>query len=796
MTYYDHPLVKDNTIEERDYQVNIADVAKDNSTLVVIPTGMGKTIIAFQVMADVKYKNPGSKILFLAPTKPLVNQHARDIKELLELDEPKVFTGDVNPEERGELWNETDVIVSTPQVIRNDLMAQRISLDEVSLLVFDEAHRAVGGYSYVYIADQYRKTDGLVLGLTASPGSETEHITSVCETLGIDNVEIRTKYDPDVVNYVQKMNIKWIDVKLSRKHKRIVKSLKNILVRDIKKLQKYGFLKNQNPERISRKKIIEASNQIQGRLHSGGESRLYNAASIVASALKIDHAVDQAETQGPEVLKEYLDKLKNEAESRGGSKASRRIMKSDEMNEVIALLKNFGEEHPKIPKTLEVVKKQLRKKPNSRIIVFSHYRNTAKKLTRRLAEQVGVKPIRFVGQADKEGDKGLKQSEQLEAIEKFEDGTYNVLVATSVGEEGLDIPATDLVVFYEPVPSEIRTIQRRGRTARERKGNVVILITKNTRDEAYYWSSKNKEKKMNRNLKILKRDLEDKIIVGESMKKKEEDFKVVKKKSKKQLAKAKMKAEHSGKKSDRNQRSLMDYESKKESEGGEGDKTGEEEEIDEEKEEDVKSITIDSREQNSRVVTEISKKGIKINTAQLSIGDYLISEDTAVERKSVEDFLESLIDGRLFTQAKSLKEQYINPLIILEGEGLHHKRNISDNAVYGALASIVNDFRIPIISTKDEDETASLINALVSRKTGVKKSSSVRKDKESMSTFNQKKFIIEGLPSVSGTLAERLLDHFGDVRSVFQADVKDFQGVKGIGPGTAKKIVEILDDKS
>ena len=785
MTYYEHPLVKDNTIEERDYQLNIAEVAKDNSTLVVIPTGMGKTIIAFMVMADVKYKDPDGKILFLAPTKPLVNQHAGDIRELLELDEPKVFTGDVKPEEREKLWDETDVIVSTPQVIRNDLMAQRISLDDVSLLVFDEAHRAVGGYSYVYIADRYRGKDGLVLGLTASPGSETEHITSVCETLDIDNVEIRTKYDPDVVNYIQKMDIKWIDVKLPKKHKRVVERLKDILVRDIKKLQKYGFLKDQNPERVSRKKIIEASNQIQGRLHSEGDSRLYNAASIVASALKIDHAIDQAETQGPDVLKDYIDKLKNEAESRGGSKASRRIMKSDEMNEVLALLKNFDEDHPKIPKTLDVVKRQLRKEPDSRIIVFTNYRNTAQRLTRKLAEVEKVKPIRFVGQADKEGDKGLKQSEQLEAIERFEDGTYNVLVATSVGEEGLDIPATGLVVFYEPVPSEIRTIQRRGRTARERKGKVAILITKNTRDEAYYWASKNKEKKMNRNLKILKRDLEDKVRVGESMKRKENDFKVVEKKSKKQLSR-----EQSGFEREKNedQRSLMDFKVEEEEEV--------EEERDKEKEKDGSlSIIIDTREQNSKVVTEISKRGIKINTAQLSIGDYIISEDTAIERKSVEDFLESLIDGRLFSQAKSLKEQYISPIMILEGEGLHHKRNISDNAVYGALASIINDFRIPIVSTKDEEETASLISALMSRKKGVKRTSSVRKDKESMSTINQKKFIIEGLPSISGTLAERLLDHFGSVRSVFKADVKELQEVKGIGPDTADRIVKILDDE-
>jgi len=785
LTYYEHPLVKDNTIEERDYQLNIAEVAKDNSTLVVIPTGMGKTIIAFMVMADVKYKDPDGKILFLAPTKPLVNQHAGDIRELLELDEPKVFTGDVKPEEREKLWDETDVIVSTPQVIRNDLMAQRISLDDVSLLVFDEAHRAVGGYSYVYIADRYRGKDGLVLGLTASPGSETEHITSVCETLDIDNVEIRTKYDPDVVNYIQKMDIKWIDVKLPKKHKRVVERLKDILVRDIKKLQKYGFLKDQNPERVSRKKIIEASNQIQGRLHSEGDSRLYNAASIVASALKIDHAIDQAETQGPDVLKDYIDKLKNEAESRGGSKASRRIMKSDEMNDVLALLKNFDEDHPKIPKTLEVVKRQLRKEPDSRIIVFTNYRNTAQRLTRKLAEVEKVKPIRFVGQADKEGDKGLKQSEQLEAIERFEDGTYNVLVATSVGEEGLDIPATDLVVFYEPVPSEIRTIQRRGRTARERKGKVAILITKNTRDEAYYWASKNKEKKMNRNLKILKRDLEDKVRVGESMKRKENDFKVVEKKSKKQLSR-----EQSGFEREKNedQRSLMDFIVEEEEEV--------EEERDKEKEKDGSlSIIIDTREQNSKVVTEISKRGIKINTAQLSIGDYIISEDTAIERKSVEDFLESLIDGRLFSQAKSLKEQYISPIMILEGEGLHHKRNINDSAVYGALASIINDFRIPIVSTKDEEETASLISALMSRKKGVKRTSSVRKDKESMSTINQKKFIIEGLPSISGTLAERLLDHFGSVRSVFKADVKELQEVKGIGPDTADRIVKILDDE-
>lgn len=769
---YEHPLVKEGKIEDRAYQINIAEKAKDVSTLVVLPTGMGKTIIAFMVMADVILERPNKKILFLAPTKPLVNQHAGDISELLDVKEPIVFTGEVKPEERKELWEKYDIIVSTPQVIRNDLMGRRISLDDVSLVVFDEAHRAVGNYAYVFIGEKFKQQKGLVLGLTASPGSEIEHILEVCENLNIENVEIRTKYDPDVVNYTQELDIKWVDVRLSQKQKRIVDLLKKIMKREVKKLQKYGYLEGKNPERVSRKKIIEASNKIQADLHGSNKSYLYNAASIAASALKIDHAIDQAGTQGPDILRNYLSKLKNEAESRGGSKAAKRLMNTGEMNEILALLKDLDERHPKIPKTVEIVTDQLQRKPDSRIIVFTNYRTTAQEMTDILKEEEMVKPQRFVGQANKEGDKGLKQKEQIDAIDKFEEGEHNVLVATSVGEEGLDIPATDLVVFYEPVPSEIRTIQRRGRTARKRKGRVAILITKNTRDEAYYWSSKNKEKKMNRNLRNLKKKLEGKIRVGDSMKKEDKDFKVIKKKSKKQLKKEMKKKS----KDDEDQKSLMDF-------------RGEEKD---EKNEQLE-ITIDSREQNSRVVTELAKRDIKISTAQVSIGDYIISEDTAVERKSVEDFLGSLIDGRLFSQAKSLSRAYMNPIIILEGSGLHEKRNIDDSAVYGAVASLASDFRIPVISTKNEEETVGILYSLVSRKQGKKKSSSIRKDKESMSTRDMKKYILEGLPSVSGTLADRLLEHFGSVRAVFQTDEEELQKVKGIGPDTAKRIVEILE---
>ncbi|MFO7991877.1 MAG: DEAD/DEAH box helicase [Thermoplasmata archaeon] len=782
---YEHPLVKEGAIEERAYQVNIAEAAKEVSTLVVLPTGMGKTIIAFLVMADIEQREPDKKILFLAPTKPLVSQHARDIEELLDIGEPVIFTGEVKPDEREELWGENDVIVSTPQVIRNDLMAQRIDLDDVSLVIFDEAHRGVGSYSYVFIGEKYT---GLSLGLTASPGSEKEHILEVCENLDFTNVEIRTKYDPDVINYIQEREMKWIDVSLPARQKRIVQRMKSILEDNVKSLQDYGFIKGKRPDRVSRKDILKATREIQAEIHSGGKGSLYNAASIVASCLKLDHAIDQAETQGPDALEKYLEKLKNEADSRGGSKAAKRLMNSSRMKEVIALLKNVEKDHPKVPKTLEIVKGQLDNYPDSKVIVFSSYRYTAQKLSDELSELEGVRPARFVGQTNKEGDKGLKQSEQIQAIDDFESGTYNVLVATSVGEEGLDIPATDLVVFYEPVPSEIRTIQRRGRTARKRKGKVVILITKKTRDEAYYWASKNKEKKMWRNLNKLKKELEGKVKVDESMKRggkkgevKEEDYKVVRKKSKKQLKRENL-IDEKGRKEKGGQKSLFEFEGKEEK-GGVGK---------EKEEEEVKTVTIDVREQNSRVVRELARKDIKISTSQLSVGDYIISEETAVERKSVDDFLESLMDGRLFTQAKKISQNYQHPVIILEGTGLHERRNISDKAIYGALASLAVDFNIPVITSKDEEETASLITSMLMRKERKKGSYSLRKDKSTFSDRDTKKFILEGLPNVSGTLAERLLEHFGSVRAVFQATEEELKDVKGIGQSTAERIIKII----
>ncbi len=506
-----HELLRRGTVEERAYQVNIARACLERSTLVVLPTGMGKTVIAAMVIAEI-LRRKGGKVLFLAPTKPLVEQHAASLRKVLVVDRIALFTGEAtSPEERELLWRENKIVVSTPQVIRNDVRAERISLDEVSLVVFDEAHRAVGDYAYVDVAAAYKEVPGrLVLGMTASPGSSAEKILEVCGNLGITAVEIRTEYDPDVVPYLHGLEVQRIPVEAPDVSKEIHMRLQVVLEEQVERLKKIGFLAGK--PKVSLKDLLAAGDEARKRLDSGvRDGRLYGAMTAQAIAMKANHAMELAETQGLGSLRTYFDKM--EAETK--SKADVQFLKHAKVQEAIKLARESDVEHPKLAKTGWVVREQFMKKPDSKVIVFAHYRETADRVTQELARIPGLRPVRFVGQASHGNDIGLSQKEQVEILEKFKAGEVNVIVATSIGEEGLDIPQVDLVVFYEPVPSEIRTIQRRGRTGRSAAGRVVMLVTTDTRDEAYFYSARRKERKMHQELDRLRKELRQKIFVGE-----------------------------------------------------------------------------------------------------------------------------------------------------------------------------------------------------------------------------------------------------------------------------------------
>jgi len=160
----------------------------------------------------------------------------------------------------------------------------------------------------------------------------------------------------------------------------------------------------------------------------------------------------------------------------------------------------MAECHSKVTMVRRMVRRQLKESPDSRIIVFANFRDTVEEISRVLGDVELAKPQRFVGQASRDGSTGMTQKVQLASLDAFRAGEANVLVATSVGEEGLDVPNADLVIFYEPVGSEIRTIQRRGRTGRQREGTVHVLIARDTRDEGARAAAKHREERMHRSI--------------------------------------------------------------------------------------------------------------------------------------------------------------------------------------------------------------------------------------------------------------------------------------------------------
>jgi Fanconi anemia group M protein len=500
--YVEHPLLKERTLQAREYQLVIAESAKKGNTLVVLPTGLGKTVIALLVALDAFSRG---KVLFLAPTKPLVKQHHESFRRFTKLreDEMAVFTGEQPAKKRAHAWRHSRVVFATPQTVFNDLESKLYDLSDVALVIFDEAHRSVGDYAYVKIAQRY---DGLILGLTASPGGDKEKIKEVLKNLKIAQVEARLPSDGDVRSYVKEVKIHWHKVRLPEELKEAAQLVKAFLEEKVTKLQRMGFLSYKKARYVSKKDIIELGNEIRGRLgRSKNRGYLFSALLMQTAALHAFNLLELIETQGAKPALAYVERLKNKPKP---SRGERLFLSDSRLSEALEKLQSTEESHVKLGALVELVKRQLQEKPDSLIIIFVQYRDTIATVMDRLRSK-GIKAIRFVGQASRGEEKGMNQRTQSEALESFRRGEANVLVASSVAEEGLDIPSVDLVIFYEPVPSEIRAIQRRGRTGRSDVGRVVILIAEGTKDEAYLYAELAREKKMRRFVRWLSRQVRD-----------------------------------------------------------------------------------------------------------------------------------------------------------------------------------------------------------------------------------------------------------------------------------------------
>jgi len=504
MEYVKNRWIKENTIEYREYQEKIARIATHANTLVVLPTALGKTIIALLVATNLLDRDMNKKILFLAPTRPLVEQHKKTFERFLKLGLNLVsVTGKIKPEKRKELYSFGDIIFSTPQCIKNDIAGSRLSLENFSLLIVDEAQHCVGNYAYTYVTKKFiehTKGKGRILALTASPGSSIDKISEIKSNLFVDRVEIKTERDKDVSEYVKPVRIHWIRVELTPEIREIREKLLSLKEGLIDELRTSGMSFNSKMSKID---LIN----LQKELSNFDSSVKFAYMKRISQLIKIDHMLELIETQTVNAFKEYLSKLEEEAvlKPRGAIAA---LLKSSALNEIKQLLPRIAI-HPKIEAIREIVKRELQQ--GGKIMIFAQLRSTVKEIERHLSEIEGCKPLVLLGQRGREG---MKQQKQIEVTRKFDSGECNVLITTSIGEEGLHLGSATTAIFYEPVPSEIRSIQRRGRVGREMPGKVYILMSKGTRDEGYYWASFHKERRMKSLLKRMKKEKSITEFVG------------------------------------------------------------------------------------------------------------------------------------------------------------------------------------------------------------------------------------------------------------------------------------------
>ncbi len=503
-------------INPRDYQRAIYETAKNKNTLAVLPTGTGKTLIALMLTIHFQKKFPGSKTLFLAPTRPLVEQHLQTFKQQLpELFATlEIFTGTIPANKRSSLFQKADIIFSTPQCIANDIEQSLYSLNEVSLLIIDEAHRCLKNYAYTKVVEHYKQQAKIqrILGLTASPGSDLKKVKEICSHLDIEEVESRTRESEDVKPYLQKLEFQRVEVPFPKEFEEIRVLLKNIYNEKVNSLKEKNILFGP----INKISLLNLQKKLFAQLNSSQRNfQAMHAVSLTAQAIKISHALELLETQTLSGLNTYLKEIQKQAQQKK-SRAAQQISKDSKFNAALLSLQNLlanKTEHPKVQELVTIIESEFKENEKAKIIVFAQFRETTALLAKKLNEMPKIKAKVFLGQAKKtglSGSSGLSQKEQKGIIEEFKEGKINTLIATSIGEEGLDIPEVSAVIFYEPIPSAIRKIQRAGRTARLSPGKLLILMTKDTRDIAFHYASRAKEKRMHQHIETIKKELNNK----------------------------------------------------------------------------------------------------------------------------------------------------------------------------------------------------------------------------------------------------------------------------------------------
>ena len=826
-----HPRLVPGAVEARAYQVEAVATALAGPTLLVLPTGLGKTAIEWAVVAE-RLRAVGGRAILLAPTNVLVDQHRRMLGSVLtgvEDGRLVALTGSVAPAKRGAVWSSAEVVVATPQVMRNDVVAGRLDLRDVSVMIADEAHHARGAEAMAQVGEQYRAAarNPLILAATASPGADADAIEELCRRLELQRIHARQADDALVAPHAVGLDVHEVRVEVPERLREMAAPLEDWLDSIVSRLKRLGWYTRQG-QHVTTAGLQQSFGHIQVAIKAG-DARGYQAAKQAADGQRLLNLIGGLLSQGVAATRESLERMA--AAAQAGEARVVRFMSDPRMVSIVEGLQPMPEIHPKVAEVRRLVLEQLRRQPDSRVMVFATFRDTGSELVAAMSDMPEVRAERFVGQSRRGTDEGLSQTEQLAVLDSFRSGERNVLVATSVGEEGLDVPAADRVILYEPVGSEIRTIQRRGRTGRHREGEVFVLLARGTRDEGARAAAKAKEGRMRGQLEKVSGRLGRWSGVGPEVAL--EAFGIQPEQGEVQPAAGWLVRE--------TERLLALAEGAEDP--GRLDPpaadpppwaapTGDEETVDPQERAGVGRqalsaqrlrpdgqtglegfaaareraaeaalptearpqrsdpvdddgldviapglaaaservavgaavqatvslveegaagsttlpspaprttegkvlVDVDHRELASAVAASLRLQDVELQSTTLQHGDYRIGERVLIERKTARDFVASLLDGRLLEQASRLVAASPRAILLVEGAELFSQRSVHPNALMGAMACLVIEFGLPVITTANGQETARFIAVAARREealiTGLERAARRRLDSQ------------------------------------------------------------------
>ncbi|QQK40263.1 DEAD box helicase Mph1, putative [Penicillium digitatum] len=503
-----HKLVKEaletwvyptNLGKTRDYQFNITQAGLFHNLLVALPTGLGKTFIAATIMLNWFRWTKDSQIIFVAPTKPLVSQQVSACLDIAGIPRSKstMLTGGASPGIRAEEWKSKRVFFMTPQTLINDLKTGIADPKRIVLLVVDEAHRATGAYAYVEVVKFLRRFNNSfrVLALTATPGSTVESVQAVIDGLDIARVEIRTENSIDIREYVHARNIEIETFENSDDMVFCMDLMSTALQPLLDQLRTLNAYWGRDPMGLTAYGLTVARQQWMqsdaGRnAHFGLKGKVNSIFTVLAS---LAHAIDLLKYHGIVPFYRHVVHFKSNSEGQkgGGGKYQKQVVQDESFKKLLSHLEPWS----KNPEFIGHPKLEYLNQPATRVMIFVHFRDSAEEVTRVLKRyEPMIRPHVFVGQSSAKGSEGMDQKTQLRIIDDFKKGTYNTIVATSIGEEGLDIGEVDLIVCFDSSASPIRMLQRMGRTGRKRAGNITLLLMKGKEEDSYNKAKDNYEK--------------------------------------------------------------------------------------------------------------------------------------------------------------------------------------------------------------------------------------------------------------------------------------------------------------